>query len=90
MVIVNDNSEHGGYSVHARFALGLLSSFWPHATYIYLHVDDFLECLYSTSLSFMKKSYLTWQLQMIFFICILYKPVVAVDLTSYQDKQSNH
>jgi hypothetical protein len=90
MVIANDSSEHGHYSVNACFTLGLLSSFLPHATYIHLHVDDFLECLYSTYLSFIKERYLIWQLQMISFIFILYKPVVALDLASYQDKHKHN
>jgi hypothetical protein len=58
--------------------------------YIHLYVNDFVECLYSIYMPFTKEHYPTWQLQMISLVCILYKPVVAVDLASYQDKQNNH
>lgn len=39
--------------------------------YKHLHVNDFLEYLYSTDMSFMKEPYPIWQLQMISFICKL-------------------
>jgi len=39
--------------------------------YIHLHVNDFLECLYSIYMSFMKEHNPIWQLQMISFICKL-------------------
>lgn len=40
-------------------------------SYIHLYVNDFLECLYSMYMSFMKEHYSVWQLQMISLICIV-------------------
>lgn len=58
-------------------------------SYLHLHVNDFLECLYSIYMSFMKEHYPVWQLQMISYMHIL-KTYVALDLASYQDDQNNH
>jgi hypothetical protein len=89
MIYVKDTTQNVAITLfmfmfHVRTTKQFLTT-----SYLHLHVNVFLECLYSIYMSFMKEHYCVWQLQMISYMHTL-KTYVALDLASYWANQNNH